>query len=67
MFYTREASASRVAKWPKESAGFNKNIKKSGPLIIGDRGVKTGSNYYSYSSSIVFANIRDTPLYLKMS
>ena len=22
----------------KESPGFNKNIKKSGPLIIGDRG-----------------------------
>jgi hypothetical protein len=24
----------------KESAGFNKNIKKSGPLIMGERGSK---------------------------
>jgi hypothetical protein len=35
----REASASRVAKWHKKSAGFNKNIKKSGTLIMGDRGL----------------------------
>jgi len=34
----REASASRVAKWPKESAGFDKNIKKSGPLTMGEGG-----------------------------
>ena len=35
----REASASRVTKWHKKSAGFNKNIKKSGTLIMGDRGL----------------------------
>jgi hypothetical protein len=39
-FYAREASASRVAKWPKESAGFNQNIKKSGPVIMGEEGLR---------------------------
>ena len=35
-----EASASRVAKLLKESTGFNKNIKKSSPLIMGKGGSK---------------------------
>ena len=52
----------------QESPGFNKNIKKLGLLIIGVRGRDSRySNYRSYSSSLVFINIRDTPLYLKMS
>ena len=52
----------------QENPGFNKNIKKLGLLIIGVRGRDSRySNYRSYSSSLVFINIRDTPLYLKMS
>jgi hypothetical protein len=66
--FTREKQARAGSRnGQKKVQVLTKNIKKSGPLIIGDRGVKTGSNYYSHSSSIVFANIRDTPLYLKMS
>jgi hypothetical protein len=39
----------------QESPGFNKNIKKSGPLIIGIRGLALNYSslyYYFYSSSI---------------
>ena len=48
----------------QESPGFNKNIKKSGPLIIRVKGLDSSSPslYYSYSSSIYINNIRDTPL-----
>ena len=33
----REASVSRVARWHTRK-GFSKNVKKSGPLTMGDRG-----------------------------
>jgi hypothetical protein len=39
----------------QESPGFNKNIKKSGPLIMGVRGLDSSSPslyYHSHSSSI---------------
>ena len=39
----------------QKSPGFNKNIKKSGPLIMGVKGLDSSSPslyYYSYSSSI---------------
>ena len=38
----------------QESPGFNKNIKNSGPLIIGIKGLDSSSPslYYFYSSSI---------------
>ena len=55
-FGAREASASRAAKWPKENVGFNKNVKKSGPLIMGDWGLKTGPNHRFHFSSIVFTS-----------
>ena len=51
----------------QESAGLNKNIKKLGPLRIGDRGLKTSPNSRPYFSFIVLLIIRDTPLYLKLS
>jgi hypothetical protein len=54
----------------QESPGFNKNIKKSGPLIVGVRGLDSSSPslyYYSYSSLIYIFNIRDTPLSIKKS
>jgi hypothetical protein len=35
----------------QESPGFNKNLKKSGPLIMGIKGLDTSSSS-SYSSSI---------------
>jgi len=49
----REASASRVAKWPKESAGFNENIKKSGPFITGEGGSRLVLS--SHSSSTILS------------
>jgi hypothetical protein len=33
-----EPGTGRVKNSPKESIGFSKNIKKSGPLTIGDKG-----------------------------
>jgi hypothetical protein len=34
----REASTSRVRNGTQEHLGFSKNIKKSSPLIIGNKG-----------------------------
>ena len=52
----------------QESPGLNKNIKKSGPLIIGVRGLDSSSSslhYYSYLIYII--NIKDTSLSIKKS
>jgi hypothetical protein len=47
----------------QESLGFSKNIKKSGPLIIGVKGLDSSSlSSDSYFSSIYIINIRNTPL-----
>ena len=63
-FCAREASARRVAKSPKESPGFNKNIKKSGPLTMGVRGLDSSSPslyYCSYSSLIYIYQYKGYP------
>ena len=52
----------------KESTGFNKNIKKSGPLIMGVGGQdSSSSSSCSRFSLIVLLVIRNIPLYLKVS
>ena len=50
----------------KESTGFNKNIKKSGPLIMGVGGQDSSSSSSCFSL-IVLLVIRNIPLYLKVS
>ena len=52
----------------QESPGLNKNIKKSGPLIMGVGGQdSSSSSSCSRFSLIVLLVIRNIPLYLKVS
>ena len=55
----REASASRVAKWPKRKYRFQQKYQKIGPFNNGGRGFKTDPRIDS------LINIRDTPLITK--
>jgi hypothetical protein len=50
-----EPGTGRVANWHTRKYRFSKNIKKSGPLIIGDKGLNRPS---SRSSLIVLLVIK---------
>jgi hypothetical protein len=51
----------------QKSPGFNKNIKKSGLLIMGVKGLDSSSSslyYYYYSSLIYILIIQEISLYI---